>query len=233
MRKSYVIRIMSWILTGMLLCGCAGKEEEGRGKENISGQEESQDGTDEMETSQGGTDDRGTPQEGTAEKEGAEGAAGNGTPQETEAAEKASFEGQDMEGNIVSSDIFSNSRLTMINVWATYCNPCLREMPELAQLPSEYASEDFQLIGIISDVQEGADQSAMETAEQLIEQTGADYPHLLLNESIYYGMLTDVMAVPTTFFVDSEGNILDTVVGAMDKSAWKEKIDGLLEELED
>ncbi len=218
MRKRYLIRLMPWILTGMLLCGCAGKEEEGRGRENISGQEETEEGR--------------PPREGAPEKEGTEGAAENGTFQETEAAEKVSFEGQDMEGNKVSSDIFPNSRLTMINVWATYCNPCLREMPELAQLTAEYASEDFQLIGIISDVQEGADQSAMETAAQLIEQTGADYPHLLLNESIYYGMLTDVMAVPTTFFVDSEGNILDTVVGAMDKSAWKEKIDELLEELE-
>lgn len=152
--------------------------------------------------------------------------------EETKQEPTVVFEAQDMEGNTVTSDIFGQSRLTMINVWATYCNPCLREMPELAQLTAEYTSEDFQLIGIISDVQEGADQSAMETAAQLIEQTGADYPHLLLNESIYYGMLTDVMAVPTTFFVDSEGNILDTVVGAMDKSAWKEKIDELLEELE-
>lgn len=212
MRKRYLIRLMPWVLTGMLLCGCAGKEEEDRGRENISGQEETE--------------------EGRPPQEGAEGAAENGTFQETEAPEKVSFEGQDMEGNAVSSDSFSDSKLTMINVWATYCNPCLREMPELAQLPSEYASEDFRLIGIISDVQEGADQSAMETVAQLIEQTGADYTHLLLNESIYFGLLTDVMAVPTTFFVDSEGNILDTVVGAMDKSAWKEKIDELLEELE-
>jgi thioredoxin-related protein len=43
--------------------------------------------------------------------------------------------------------------------------------------------------------------------------------------------LTDVTAVPTTFFLDGEGNVLDTVVGAMDKESWKEKIDGLLEEL--
>lgn len=214
MRKRYVVCALSWVLAGMLLGGCAGKDEtekeESRDRletESVSGQEESR-----------------------GEGDGAEGAAGNESVQE-EASVQVTFEGQDMEGNTVSSDVFTNSRLTMINVWATYCNPCLREMPELAQLPSEYAPEDFQLIGIISDVQVGADQEALEEAERLIEQTGADYPHLLLNESLYYGLLTDVMAVPTTFFLDSEGKILDTVVGAMDKSAWEEKIDELLEEL--
>lgn len=140
-----------------------------------------------------------------------------------------SFEGQDIEGNTVSSSIFSESKLTMVNVWATYCNPCLREMPELGELAKEYEPADFQLIGIISDVQEGAEENALEYASGLIEQTGADYPHLLLNESIYRGLLTEVSAVPTTFFFNENGEVLDVVVGAMQKSAWEEKINSLLE----
>lgn len=154
-----------------------------------------------------------------------------GATEEESSSVSIVFEGQDTEGNAVSSDILAQSRLTMINVWATYCNPCLREMPELGQLPDEYDAADFQLIGIISDVMEDADQKTMDVAKSLIEQTGADYPHLLLNPSLYEALLTDVTAVPTTFFLDAEGNVLDTVVGAMDKEAWEEKINGLLEEL--
>ena len=96
---------------------------------------------------------------------------------------------------------------------------------------SEYEATDFQLIGIVSDVQEGAKESVIEKAESLIEQTNAAYPHLLLNESLYNALLTEVTAVPTTFFLDKEGRILDTVVGSMAKEDWKEIIDGLLEEL--
>ena len=140
------------------------------------------------------------------------------------------FEAQDIEGNTVSSAIFSDSKLTMINVWATYCNPCLKEMPGLGELASEYDAETFQLIGIISDVQEGAGQELMDLAAGLIEQTGADYTHLLLNESLYYSMLEDVTAVPTTFFVDENGVILGAVVGSMEKSSWEELINALLEE---
>lgn len=141
------------------------------------------------------------------------------------------FEALDMEGNTVSEDIFAQAELTMINVWATYCNPCLNEMPELGELATEYDAKDFQLIGIISDVLEGQDEESIAYAADLIEETGADYPHMLLNESLYYGLLQDVSAVPTTFFLNKKGEILDVVVGAMDKSRWEEKINGLLEEL--
>lgn len=154
------------------------------------------------------------------------GPAGESTETEGSAVQ-LDFTGTDMDGNTVSSDILSQSKITMINVWATYCRPCLSEMPELGELAAEYDSEEFQLIGIVSDVLEGEDQTL---AESLIQQTGADYTHLLLNESIYYALLTDVTAVPTTFFLDADGAVLDRVLGAKDKSAWEETINALLEE---
>ena len=146
-------------------------------------------------------------------------------------AEPLVFEGQDMDGNAVTSDIFSQSKLTMINVWATYCNPCLREMPDLGELAGEYDTADFQLIGIVSDVQENGSEDKLEKAVSLVEKTGADYPHLLLNESLYSALVVNVSGVPTTFFVDENGVVLGAVVGSYDKSVWKEIIDGLLEEL--
>lgn len=157
------------------------------------------------------------------------------TAQETESAPDAEtettdlaidFTGTDIEGNTVTSAVFSQSKLTMVNVWATYCNPCLSEMPELGELAHEFEPEEFQIIGIISDVVEG---SGQEQAEELIEQTQADYMHLMINESIYNALLTDVAAVPTTFFIDENGNILDTVIGAREKAAWEEKINEFLE----
>lgn len=152
------------------------------------------------------------------------------TKEDSEDSPKVIFEGQDIAGNSVSSSIFSESKITMVNIWATYCNPCLNEMPGLGELPAEYEPEEFQIIGIISDVPEGSDEKTISNAAELIEKTGADYTHLLLNESVYNALLTDVTAVPTTFFVDENSVVLDTVVGAMKKSAWEEKINELLEE---
>lgn len=151
-------------------------------------------------------------------------------PNHPESATPVAFEAQTLDGESLSSDLFSESRITMVNVWATYCNPCLSEMPGLGELASSYDAGDFQLIGIISDVMEGTDEKTLKKAADLVTETGADYPHLLLNESLYSALLTGVSAVPTTFFVDQDGQIVDTVIGAMEKSAWEEKIDALLEE---
>ena len=137
------------------------------------------------------------------------------------------FEGTDLEGNPVSQDIFSQSRLTMVNVWATYCNPCLNEMPGLGELAAEYDAEEFQLIGIVSDVREGADQTLVES---LVQETGANYTHLLANDSIDQALLSSVSAVPTTFLFNQDGVYLGGVVGSAEKSDWEELIHELLEE---
>lgn len=136
------------------------------------------------------------------------------------------FEGTDLEGNTISEDIFLQSNLTMVNVWATYCNPCLNEMPGLGELASEYEQSEFQIIGIVSDVKEGEDQTLVES---LIQRTGANYPHLLANDSIYQSLLAGVSGVPTTFFFDGEGAYLGGVVGSAEKSQWEELIRELLE----
>ena len=136
------------------------------------------------------------------------------------------FEGTDLDGNTVSQEIFTQSKLTMVNVWATYCNPCLREMPGLGELAEEYDGSEFQIIGIVSDVMEGEDQTLVET---LVQETGAAYPHLLANDSIYRAILNSVSGVPTTFFFDGDGMYLGGVVGSAEKSAWEEIVNGLLE----
>lgn len=143
-----------------------------------------------------------------------------------ESAGPTTLEVTSMDWDTFVSDILPQSKLTMVNVWATYCGPCLNEMPGLGELAAEYEPKEFQIIGIVSDVLEGGDPTL---AKSLIQQTGADYTHLLLNESIYYALLTDVSAVPTTFFLDEDGTVIETVVGAMEKSRWEELIHEFLE----
>lgn len=136
------------------------------------------------------------------------------------------FEAADLEGNPVSQEVFTQSKLTMVNVWATFCNPCLREMPGLGELAADYDRSEFQIIGVVSDVREGADLSLV---ENLVQETGADYPHLLANDSLDQAFLAGVTSVPTTFFFDGEGAYLGGVVGTAEKSAWEELIHELLE----
>lgn len=142
------------------------------------------------------------------------------------------FEASTIEGEALTSECFAESKLTMLNVWATYCGPCLSEMPELGEIAASYDSADFQIIGIISDVEENAKEENKEEAKGLIAQTGANYPHLLLNASLYNNLVGGVSAVPTTFFVNQEGEVLGYLIGAYSKEDWEEIIHELLAELE-
>ncbi len=156
------------------------------------------------------------------------------TPSETPQQEPyiLTFEANTIDGEVWNSDRIADSKLTMINVWATYCNPCLSEMPDLGEIASEYDAAEFQLIGVISDVMETDKESVIDEARELIGTTKADYPHLLLNESLYMNLVGAVSGVPTTFFVDQNSELLGYVTGAQSKETWVALIDQLLGEVE-
>ena len=147
----------------------------------------------------------------------------------------STFHAQNLEGEAVDQSILSDYPLTMVNVWATYCGPCLEEMPDLGQLSQEYEGEGLQIIGLLSDALDSdgsVNQDQVDTARQIVEATGASYPHLVPREDLF-GLLGQITAVPTTFFVDSQGNQVGSAyLGAMEKEDWAQIIDQMLEEVE-
>ena len=170
-------------------------------------------------------------QQPSVQEQTQEGAADGVTEQTEEAADEpyiVSFEATTIEGEPMNSDIFAQSKLTMINVWATYCNPCLMEMPDLGDIAEEYDKANFQLIGIVSDVVDTASKSDIDNVKELVIQTEANYPHLLLNQSLYENLVGGVSSVPTTFFVNQKGELLTYVVGANDEDTWERIINELL-----
>lgn len=138
------------------------------------------------------------------------------------------FEATTTEGEAWNSDKFANSKLTMINVWGTYCNPCLSEMPGIGELAAEYDPALLQIVGVVCDVMEKDSIKNINNAKKLITETKADYPHLLLSESLYTSFVGAVSAVPTTFFVRQDGSMVGYITGAMEKENWKDLIDDLL-----
>lgn len=147
----------------------------------------------------------------------------------------AAFTAEDLEGNEVDQSLLSDYNLTMVNVWATFCGPCLKEMPELGELNSEYADQKFQVVGIVSDVlnQDGTlNQDQIDTAREIVSSTSADYLHLLPTADLL-PIVAQAYAVPMTFFVDKDGNLVGegAYMGAQDKAGWSKIIDAMLEEV--
>lgn len=142
--------------------------------------------------------------------------------------EMDTFDGEDT----VTEEIFSDHALNMINIWATFCGPCVEEMPALQELSEEYADQGLQIIGLCSDVYSNGklDERLMLSGQEILETTGAEYLQLVPNEATVEGLLSDVFAVPTTYFVDSEGNTVKIVIGAKSKEDWSTTIEELLSE---
>ena len=135
------------------------------------------------------------------------------------------FSTTDMDGNKVTNDIFADYDLTVVNFWATYCNPCINELPELAEWKKELP-DNVNLIGLLVDVDEkGSDQYKL--AEKIIKETGADYQHLIATEE-FDDLISDLVGVPTTFFVDSAGKIIGEPFAGADVDAYKQTVEDYL-----
>lgn len=143
-----------------------------------------------------------------------------------------SFVSTDITGEAADQTIFKNHKLTMVNIWATFCGPCIDEMPDLAKLNEDYADRGFQVVGIIADAEEG-NATQLNAALSIVEQTGAAYPHILSSDSLYEVKLSSVQYVPETIFVDAEGNqIGESYVGSKNYANWSKVIESLLNEVE-
>lgn len=140
-----------------------------------------------------------------------------------------SFTAQTIAGETIdSAQLFAGAKITMLNIWGTYCYPCLMEMPDLGRLSKEYADKDVQLIGLICDVN-SADSETGATALQQISETGAAYTHLLATSEMIEQVMSDVYAVPTTLFLDSQGKLIcSAVVGSNSYETWAAALDELL-----
>ena len=94
----------------------------------------------------------------------------NETEKGTETEEEpyvVSFTAATVDGEQLTSECFLQSKLTMLNVWATYCNPCLSEMPDLGEIAASYDTSEFQIIGIVSDVAEGDNEETVQGVKDL------------------------------------------------------------------
>ena len=135
------------------------------------------------------------------------------------------FSTTDLEGKNVTNDIFTEYDLTVVNFWATYCNPCINELPELAEWKKELP-DNVNLIGLLVDVEEeGSEQYKL--AEKIIKRTGADYQHLIVTDA-FDDIISNLVGVPTTFFVDRTGKIIGEPFAGADVDAYKQTVEDYL-----
>lgn len=169
-------------------------------------------------------------QEASAVQKEAEHEEGVAFDETKDAGNMGEFSMEDIEGNTYTQEMFADYDLTMINVFTTWCTPCVNEIPDLEKLHKEMEDQGVNVVGIVLDVESGSGKE--ETAKLLAEKTGASYPFLMPDEGYLNGRLAGIEAVPETFFVDKEGNIVgETYSGSRNFEKWKSIVEKELEEV--
>lgn len=126
----------------------------------------------------------------------------------------------DMNGNPFTSKDFEKYDMTMINIWATWCGPCVGELPDIEKVYKSLP-ENVNMITICTD---GEDE--LDSCKKILKDSGATFTTLAGNKALDNSLLSGITAFPTTVFVDSEGNLIgEPVMGANKASFYLNEID--------
>ena len=132
------------------------------------------------------------------------------------------FNAKTVAGEEISSDIFKDSKLTVVNIWGSWCGPCVHEIPELQKLYENMKEKNVNVVGIAQD--SGSDFDAV---KEVLDKNNVTY-HNIIPEGDVEGFVMSLQAFPTTVFIDSNGNIVGGIQGARDLEGFTKIVDEIL-----
>lgn len=115
------------------------------------------------------------------------------------------FTYKSLDGQEVSLSDYKGKVIVM-NFWATWCGPCIHEMPSLEKLNQQYNEKGLQVLGLTV-------QSNPKLIPKKINQTGVTYP-VLLNAEDAVGLYGNFNTLPQTFIINRDGEIVKQIEGA-------------------
>lgn len=131
----------------------------------------------------------------------------------------------DLTGKIHSMAEF-NGQITVINFWATWCPPCVEEVPKLNRLHSRYKTSGIQIIGI------AMDKDSLNLLDQFVKKNNVSYLILCGNEQVLASLSTGALGknfqgIPTTLLLDKKGQIYKRFDGSFDTEQLEEGLKAL------
>ena len=113
----------------------------------------------------------------------------------------------------------------ILNFWASWCGPCVSEMPEFQRFYEEYGEGiHFVLVNLTDGHQE-----TVASASSFIQEQGYTFP-VYYDTDIDAAMQYGVSAVPVSYFIDAEGYFVAWAQGALSEDMLRQGVDMLLEE---
>ena len=113
---------------------------------------------------------------------------------------------EDGEGETLSLADF-NGKVVLLNIWATWCAPCRREMPTLDRLQAELGGSDFEVVAL------SIDRQGVPVVEAFYQEIGLETLPIYVDPSGASQRALRVLGIPTTLLLDRDGNELGRLAG--------------------
>ncbi len=128
---------------------------------------------------------------------------------------------ENLEGELESL-IGYRGEVIMVNLWATWCPPCIAEIPMLQEYYEDYRADGFVMLGIDS-------QEPPEKVESYITATGVTYP-IWIDEAGEAGQAFSSFSLPASFVIDREGTVRLAWTGQISRAMLEKHLTPIIEE---
>lgn len=118
--------------------------------------------------------------------------------------------------NIVES---SKGKILIVNFWATWCAPCVKEFPGLMNLRREFSEDDLTIVGISMDY-------SMRPVENFVKLNKVNFPIFLDDESI--GSMLSIKSIPRTLIYNRAGDKILDHLGFISEESFRHVVERLL-----
>jgi len=128
-------------------------------------------------------------------------------------------------GTLTSSSL--SGKITLINFWATWCGPCVVEIPEFVALKKEWIDRPFEIVGV------SLDETGFEAVGPFAEDFYVNYPQILDLDGALGDELGGIFALPATFVIDEMGAIVKSYLGLFPMKEMRSELDKWISKIED
>ncbi len=126
------------------------------------------------------------------------------------------FQRPTLAGDVLTSSSLSG-KVTIVNFWATWCGPCIIEIPDLVALYDEWSDRDIEIVGV------SMDPEGFEIVEPFATDFQISYP-IIMDDGELAEAFGGVYALPTTFLVDANGTVVYRFLGLIPFDEMKDRI---------